>query len=385
MDLKSKEIRHGLIYIGTALLGIWVLMNQVAILMFLKLILSVISPFIWGLAMAFVFNAPMRNIENTLFKSKFFLSKLPKKTHRALSYLITLILITAVVTAVIFTVVPALTKTFIDFINAVPQAITDLENWIKREVKLETDIGLWLNSINFDWEVVKQNVITFAQNSVQSWLNSSLILASGVFNAFITLFIAFVFSIYVLLSKERLSAQIRSVLTAYVKPARIEKIYKVGRQANEIFSSFVYGQVVEAVIIGVIFFFVLNLLGFPYVILISTLIAFTALIPMVGALLALGIGMILVATVNPVQALWFFVVFQVTQQLENNLIYPYVVGKHIGLPAMWVLVAITIGGSLFGLLGIVLSIPVFTLGYVLFKEQVKERLDKQKQMTDQEV
>ena len=385
MDLKSKEIRHGLIYIGTALLGIWVLMNQVAILMFLKLILSVISPFIWGLAMAFVFNAPMRNIENTLFKSKFFLSKLPKKTHRALSYLITLILITAVVTAVIFTVVPALTKTFIDFINAVPQAITDLENWIKREVKLETDIGLWLNSINFDWEVVKQNVITFAQNSVQSWLNSSLILASGVFNAFITLFIAFVFSIYVLLSKERLSAQIRSVLTAYVKLARIEKIYKVGRQANEIFSSFVYGQVVEAVIIGVIFFFVLNLLGFPYVILISTLIAFTALIPMVGALLALGIGMILVATVNPVQALWFFVVFQVTQQLENNLIYPYVVGKHIGLPAMWVLVAITIGGSLFGLLGIVLSIPVFTLGYVLFKEQVKERLDKQKQMTDQEV
>lgn len=383
MDLKSKEIRHGLIYIGAALLGIWVLMNQVAILMFLKLILSVISPFIWGLAMAFVFNAPMRNIENTLFKSKFFLSKLPKKTHRALSYLITLILITAVVTAVIFTVVPALTKTFIDFINAVPQAITDLENWIKREVKLETDIGLWLNSINFDWEVVKQNVITFAQNSVQSWLNSSLILVSGVFNAFITLFIAFVFSIYVLLSKERLSAQIRSVLTAYVKPARIEKIYKVGRQANEIFSSFVYGQVVEAVIIGVIFFFVLNLLGFPYVILISTLIAFTALIPMVGALLALGIGMILVATVNPVQALWFFVVFQVTQQLENNLIYPYVVGKHIGLPAMWVLVAITIGGSLFGLLGIVLSIPVFTLGYVLFKEQVKERLDKQKQMTDQ--
>jgi predicted PurR-regulated permease PerM len=378
MNLKSKETRIGLIYISAALMGIWVLMNQASILAVLKLMLSVISPFIWGLAIAFVFNAPMRNIENTLFKSKFFLSKLPKKLHRILAYLITLTLITLVASAFIFTVVPALTKTFIDFINRVPQAITDLETWITREVKLQTEIGLWLNSIKFDWEVVKQNVITFAQNSVQSWLNSSLILVSGVFNAFITLFIAFVFSIYVLLGKERLLAQIDKIMKAYLNPERIESIYKVSRQANEIFSSFVYGQVVEAVIIGLIFFVVLNLLGFPYVILISTLVAFTALIPMVGALLALGIGMILIATVNPIQALWFFVVFQLTQQFENNLIYPYVVGKHIGLPAMWVLVAITIGGSLFGLLGIVLSIPVFTLGYVLFREQVNQRLQKRK-------
>lgn len=382
MNLKSKETRIGLIYIGAALLGIWVLMNQATILAILKLMVSVISPFIWGLAIAFIFNAPMRNIENTLFKSTFFLRRLPKKLHRVLSYLITLTLISLVASAFIFTVVPALTKTFIDFINRVPQAITDLETWITREVKLETDIGLWLNSINFDWEVVKQNVITFAQDSVQSWLNSSLILVSGLFNAFITLFIAFVFSIYVLLGKERLLAQIDKIFRAYLNPKRIESIYKVGRQANEIFSSFVYGQVVEAVIIGVIFFVVLNLLGFPYVILISTLVAFTALIPMVGALIALGIGMILIATVNPVQALWFFLVFQLTQQLENNLIYPYVVGKHIGLPAMWVLVAITIGGSLFGLLGIVLSIPVFTLGYVLFKEQVNDRLESKKAETN---
>ena len=378
MNLNSKDIRNGLIYIGAAFVGIWVLMNQATIVNLLKLIVSVLSPFIWGLALAFIFNAPMRNIENTLFKSKFFLSKLPKKTHRLLSYLITLTLISLVVSGFILTVVPALTKTFIDFINRVPQAITDLETWITREVKLETDIGLWLNSIKFDWEVVKQNVITFAQSSVQSWLNSSLILVSGVFNAFITLFIAFIFSIYVLMSKERLLDQIDKILTAFFKPSKITSIYKVGRQANEIFSSFVYGQVVEAVIIGVIFFIVLTLFGFPYVILISTLVAFTALIPMVGALIALGIGMILVATVNPVQALWFFVIFQVTQQFENNLIYPYVVGKHMGLPAMWVLVAITIGGSLFGLLGIILSIPFFTLGYVLFREQVYERIEKKK-------
>lgn len=379
MNLKSKEIRIGLIYIGMAFLGVWVLMNQAMILHLLGLTLSVFSPFITGLAIAFVFNAPMRHIEKALFQSKFFLGKLPKSSHRILSYLITLILITAVVAGFILAVVPALTKTIIDFINAVPQAITDLETWISQEVKLETDVGLWLKSINFDWEVVKQNIILFAQNSVEEWLNSSFNLVSGVFNTFISLTIAFVFSIYVLLSKERLSSQVNLVLRAFLSDSKQSTIYKVALQAQEIYSSFVYGQVIEAGIVGIIFFVVLSLLNYPYAILISTIIAFTALIPMVGALMGLGIGMILIATIDPIQALWFFVVFQVLQQLENNLIYPNVVGKKMGLPAIWVLVAITVGGSLFGVMGIVLSIPTFTLFYVLFKEQVALKVASKEQ------
>lgn len=378
MNLKSKELRHGLIYIGVGIAGVWVLMNQALILHGLSVMLTVISPFILGLAIAFVFNAPMRNIENGLFKNKTILSKVPASIQRILSYVITLALISLVVTAFIFSVVPALTRTIIDFINAVPQAIADFETWISREVTLETDVGLWLQSINFDWEVVKQNIILFAQSSVKGWLDSSFNLVSGVFNAFISLTIAFVFSVYVLLGKERLTAQKDKILKAYLSQTRIDSISKVSRQANEIFSSFVYGQVLEAVIIGVIFFIVLSLLQYPYTILISTVISFTALIPMVGALIGLFIGMILIATVNPTQALWFFLIFQLIQQFENNLIYPHVVGKKIGLPAIWVLTAITVGGSLFGLLGIILSIPTFTLFYVLFKERVNERIANQK-------
>lgn len=382
MNLKSKETRKGLIYIGVSALAIWILMNQAVIVHIFRLLLSVISPFLMGLAIAFVFNAPMRNIENRLFKSKFFLSKLPLKSHRLLSYLITLVLISTIVGGFVISIVPDLTKTIIDFINAVPQAITDLETWISREVSLETDVGLWLQSINFDWEVVKQNIILFAQNSVEGWLNSSFNVVSGVFSTFITLTIAFVFSIYVLLGKERLAAQIDKIFRAYLSEDKITSIYKVAGQANEIYSSFVYGQVIEAMIIGTIFFVVLSFLNYPYTILISTIIAFTALIPMVGAMIGLAIGMILIATLDPIQALWFFVIFQVIQQLENNLIYPYVVGKKIGLPAIWVLVAITIGGSLFGILGIILSIPTFTLGYVLFREQVNERLEKKPDLSD---
>jgi predicted PurR-regulated permease PerM len=340
----------------------------------LSLVFNVISPFILGCAIAFVFNAPMVHIEKALFNSGFFLKKLPKSSHRILSYLITLVMITLVLAGFIIAVVPSLTKTLIDFINAVPQAISDLETWISREVTLQTDVGLWLNSINFDWEVVKANILLFAENSVNSWLNSSLILVSGIFNTFITLTIAFVFSIYVLLSKESLAYQIKLILKAFMSPSKQATVYKVASQAQEIYSSFVYGQVVEAGIVGVIFFVVLTLLNYPYAILISTIIAFTALIPMVGAMIGMAVGMILIATIDPIQALWFFVVFQVLQQLENNLIYPNVVGKKIGLPAIWVLVAITIGGSLFGVLGIVLSIPTFTLFYVLFREQVSLRV-----------
>ncbi len=382
MNLKSKETRKGLIYIGVSALAIWILMNQAVIVHYFRLFLSVVSPFIMGLAIAFVFNAPMRNIENRLFKSKFFLSKLPVKSHRLLSYLLTLVLISTIVGAFVISVVPDLTRTIIDFINAVPKAITDLETWISREVTLETNVGLWLQSINFDWEVVKQNIILFAQNSVEGWLNSSFNLVSGVFSTFITLTIAFVFSIYVLLGKERLAAQVDKIMRAYLSENRIKLIYKVGHQANEIYSSFVYGQVIEAIIIGTIFFVVLSLLNYPYSILISTIIAFTALIPMVGAMIGLGIGMILIATLDPIQALWFFVIFQVIQQLENNLIYPVVVGKKVGLPAIWVLVTITIGGSLFGILGIIMSIPTFTLGYVLFREQVNERLERKPELSE---
>jgi predicted PurR-regulated permease PerM len=382
MNFKSKEVKTALIYIGLSFVAIMIIMNQAAILNIVKLMFSVFSPFILGLAIAFVFNAPMRNIEKRFFGLIPFINKLPASIRRIISYLVTLILITTVLSAFIISVVPALTATIIDFINAVPQAITDFETWIANQVTLETQVGLWLTSINFDWEVVKQNIILFTQSSVQSWLDSSFNIVSGVFSAFITLSIAYVFSIYVLLSKERLGDQIKLILKAYFSKAKVDDFMKVARQADEIYSSFVLGQVIEAGIIGIIFFVVLTLLNFPYTILISTIIAFTALIPIVGSLLAMVIGIILIATVSPIQAFWFFVIFQTIQNLENNFIYPHVVGKNVGLPAIWVLVAITIGGSLYGILGIILSIPTFSLFYVLFREHVTSRIEKQEKLSN---
>jgi predicted PurR-regulated permease PerM len=374
MNLKSKELRAGIIYITFAFFLVWVLMNQAVILAGLKLVLSILSPFILGLAIAFVFNAPMKHIERFLFVKPGVIIQVPKVLHRTIAYLITLILITGVVSGILFMVIPDLTKTIVDFINAVPQAVNDLEAWVMSQISLDTELGQWLESINFDFATVKANIITFAQDTVRSWFSASFNLVTGVFNTFISLFLAFVFSIYVLVSKERLQKQADMVAKAYLNPKQHNSLWRVARLANDIFSSFVFGQTVEALIVGVLFFVVLSLLNFPYVLLISTIIAFFSLIPVVGSMIAMTIGMILVATVDPIQALWFFVVYQVVQQLEGNFIYPHVVGKGVGLPAMWVLFAITVGGSLWGVVGILLSIPTLSLMYVLFKEHVKERV-----------
>ena len=374
MNLKSKELRAGIIYITFAFFLVWVLMNQAVILNGLKLVLSILNPFIVGLAIAFVFNAPMKHIERFLFEKPGVLIHAPKVLHRPVAYLLTLVLISSVVGGIMVIVVPDLTKTIVDFINAVPQAVNDLEAWVMTQISLDTELGQWLESINFDFATVKANIITFAQDTVRSWFNASFNLVTGVFNTFISLFLAYVFSIYVLMSKERLKKQAALIAKAYLSPKQHDNLFRVARLANDIFSSFVFGQTVEALIVGVLFFIVLSLLGFQYVLLISTIIAFFALIPVVGSMIAMGIGMILVATVDPIQALWFFVVYQVVQQLEGNFIYPHVVGKGVGLPAMWVLFAITVGGSLWGVVGILLSIPLLSLMYVLFKEHVKARV-----------
>jgi predicted PurR-regulated permease PerM len=379
MNLKSKELRAGLLYITFGFFMVWILMNQAVILASLKQFLSILSPFILGLAIAFVFNAPMKAIERFLFEKPGVLIQLPKMLHRPLAYLITLILISGVVAGILLTVIPDLTKTIVDFINAVPQAVNDLEAWVMTQISLDTELGQWLESINFDFATVKASIITFAQDTVRSWFNASFNLVTGVFNTFIQLFLAFVFSIYVLMSKDRLKSQSDLIAQAYLTPKQHANVWRVTRLANDIFSSFVFGQTVEALIVGVLFFIVLTLLGFPYVLLISTIIAFFALIPVVGSMIAMTIGMILVATTDPIQALWFFVVYQVVQQLEGNFIYPYVVGKGVGLPAMWVLFAITVGGSLWGVIGILLSIPTLSLMYVLFKENVKERVALKKE------
>ena len=194
----------------------------------------------------------------------------------------------------------------------------------------------------------------------------------------VTFFIALVFACYVLLQKEKLSVQVKKLMTAFMPEDWKNIVLAFASVTHKTFSNFLAGQCLEAVILGIMFFIVMTIMGMPYALLISVLIAFTALIPMVGAFIGCGVGVFLIFMVNPTKALIFVIVFLVLQQIEGNFIYPYVVGNSVGLPSIWVLVAVSVGGSLMGLVGMLIFIPLVSVIYTLLKGIVNRRLGLKK-------
>ena len=228
--------------------------------------------------------------------------------------------------------------------------------------------------LNIDWSSLADSIVTFVQNFAAGVVSSGVGIFSGIVSGVVTFVIAFTFSIYVLFQKERLARQAKQILYAVFPEKITEKILSVAALSNQVFSSFLSGQCVEAVILGTLFVITMSILGMPYAMLTGIVIAITALIPIFGAFIGCVIGMLLIVMVNPVQAVWFLVLFLVLQQIEGNLIYPHVVGNSVGLPSIWVLVAVTVGGNMFGILGILVFIPLCSVLYALFAMFVKKRL-----------
>ena len=228
--------------------------------------------------------------------------------------------------------------------------------------------------LNTDWSSLADSIVTFVQNFAAGVVSSGVGIFSGIVSGVVTFVIAFTFSIYVLFQKERLARQAKQILYAVFPEKATEKILSVAALSNQVFSSFLSGQCVEAVILGTLFVITMSILGMPYAMLTGIVIAITALIPIFGAFIGCVIGMLLIVMVDPVQAVWFLVLFLVLQQIEGNLIYPHVVGSSVGLPSIWVLVAVTVGGNMFGILGILVFIPLCSVLYALFAMFVKKRL-----------
>jgi predicted PurR-regulated permease PerM len=378
MNYKSNQMKQGMLLIAFFIGMLWISQHVELIISTLSRAILILSPFLTGFAMAFLLNAPMMRIEGLMFKAKSPLLVIPKKFRRILSYLITLILVLIVIGFIFQIIIPELTKTIITFINNLPAAFDDLQVWANTNLGPNTPAGDFLTRINFDWVKFREAVISFVNNSWQAWLNSSLGLIKSVFSAFFAFILSFMFSVYALLNKEMLLSQIKRLCLA-VFPEHISNwIFRITNMADEIFSRFVFGQVTEAFIVGIMFFIGLTIFGFPYALLISVIITVTSLVPILGAIISQTIGVLLIMTVNPVQALWFWIFYQVLQQFESNFVYPMVVGKSIGLPAIWILVAITIGVNLMGIVGILISIPIASLCYALLREWVNYRIEKKK-------
>jgi predicted PurR-regulated permease PerM len=377
MNFKSSQMKQGMLLITFFIGMYWVAQHVPLIISTVTRAIIIISPFLTGFALAFLMNAPMMRIEGFVFQAKSPLLVIPKKFRRILSYLLTLVLVIFIFAFIFQIIIPEVTKTIITFINTLPSAFDDFQVWATTHLGPNTPIGDFLTRINFDWNQFSQSVISFVNNSWQAWLNSSLGMLKTILSAFFAFILSFMFSAYALLNKETILNQIKRLTLAMFPKKTSDWIFRISAMADEIFSRFVFGQVTEAFIVGIMFFIGLTLFRFPYALLISVIISVTSLVPILGAIVSQTVGVLLIMTVSPIQALWFWIFYQLLQQFESNVMYPMVVGKSVGLPAIWILVSITIGANLMGFVGILISIPIASLCYALLREWVDYRL-KQK-------
>lgn len=369
MELNRDNIRkiRGLIVftVGAVVVGI----NYQKILVLAGDCVSMISPFLLGGAIAFVLNVPMRAIETHTPLKKM------KKFRRPMCLVLSVAAVAGVLLLVIFVVGPELVSTLIGLQKSIPVFFEKIRHQAEDVFARNPGIVMYIEQIEVNWEQVGKDIVGFLSSGAGSMVASTVSAAMSIVSGVANFCIGFVFAVYVLLQKETLARQIKRLLRAYLPRKLCRRIVKVAVLTEKTFSNFLAGQCVEAVILGTMFFVTLTVMRLPYALLIGVLIAFTALIPIFGAFVGCGVGAFLILMVSPVQALVFMVVFQILQQIEGNLIYPHVVGGSVGLPSIWVLVAVTVGGSAMGVLGMLVFIPLCSVLYTLLREAVGARLE----------
>ena len=377
MELNNenmKKIRHLIVFTALIILCFW---KYTIVFQAVKFVIGVVFPFILGGAIAFVFNVPMHFIENRLIQEKWKEKyKIVRKTARPVSLVLTIIFVIGIVGGVLFGVLPQLTGTIAKLGYSIQTFIPKVQEWANDWFHNNKEVMAYVNQLEFNWDKVIEVAVDWVSNGAGNIVESGVTAAVNIVSGFATFFIAFVFACYILLQKEKLGVQAKKVLFAFVQKGRAEAAIEVCSLTYRTFSNFLTGQCMEAVILGTMFVIAMSIFKMPYAWLIGILIAFTALIPIFGAFIGCAVGTFLIFMIHPIQALWFIVLFLVLQQIEGNLIYPHVVGNSVGLPSIWVLAAVSIGGSLMGVVGMLIFIPIVSVLYALFREIVYLKLKK---------
>ena len=339
-------------------------------------LLGILAPFLLGGALAFVLNVPMRAIERHLLQN----SRRGAKLRRPLALVLTLLAVLGVLALASLVIGPGIADAVMSIIREIPAAFDRLQkqlNGLAESLAAYLPmIQEWLAGVNIDWESLSRRVLEYAQALGSGIVSSGGGFIGGVVSGVSTFVIGLIFSFYILLQKEKLSRHGRQVIYGLRPLRQADRTLEILRLASRTFSSFLSGQCLEACILGTLFAVAMTIFRMPYALLVGVLIALTALIPIVGAFIGCAVGALLIAIDDPWKALWFIVLFLVLQQIEGNLIYPHVVGSSVGLPSIWVLAAVTLGGSLMGITGMLFFIPLCSVLYALFRSYVKERLAK---------
>lgn len=377
MELNRKNITKLLLVVTAVILIYQVSDNLSSIWKFIGQCLQLLFPFILGFGLAFIFNVPMRFYERQMVRICREGSFLYKK-RRVISFLLMLFTMLGILLLVALLVIPQLTVTISQVVEQVPKFNKSMAQWFRT---LHTKIPQLKNAIgNLEqgWDVLGKALQKVDGGQLAGMFSSTVGIISGVVNGVVTFFIAFVFACYVLFQKETLSQQCKKGLFAFFSEKTADRLIQMARMADETFSNFLVGQCTEAVILGLMFVVVMSILGLPYSVMIGVLIAVMSLIPIVGAFIGCFVGAFLILMVDPMQAVVFVAVFLILQQIEGNLIYPHVVGNSVGLPSLWVLFAVTIGGNLMGVAGMIIGIPVVSMLYTMLSRFVNVRLVSKK-------
>lgn len=339
-------------------------------------------PLFLGVIMAYVINILMSFYEAHYFTKVN--KKWVSKSRRIVCIILALLTVVAIVALVVMIVLPELLSSIELLLKEVPVVLSNAYEWVINNEDIKPFLDPELLNARIDWQDMVKKVIDFVISGAGGVMNSAISLASSVFSVLTQVIIGFIFALYMLLGKEQLLEQINKLMTVYLKKKVRNKVYYVAKIANDTFHSFIVGQCTEAVILGCLCALGMIIFRFPYAGMTGAVIGISALIPVAGAYIGAGVGAFMICTESPMKALFFLIYIVILQQLENNLIYPKVVGSSIGLPGIWVLASVTIGGSIMGVAGMLFGVPGAAVIYKLLRNDINEKIDKKDKAFEKE-
>lgn len=378
MNLDRNNVKKILGLIAFAVLLYVGLQNTKLVGSVLRYVLGLLTPFLIGGCIAFILNVPLRFFEKNLFTGpKATKNKRLIKMKRVCSIVLTLLVVIGVIAIVLFMVLPELYNSIAAIGKELTAARARVPEWLDQIGQavpmFEKEIAsLKISWQEIDWKGIGTMLVDFLRNS--SFLSDTFNFASSALSGVANAFIGLIFAIYILMQKENLGRQFRRLFYSFFPEKHVDRFLEVCHLTSSSFSSFLSGQCLEAFILGLMFFIAMSIFSMPYALMVAVLIGVTALIPIFGAFIGCFVGVLLIFIISPIQSLWFLVLFLVLQQVEGNFIYPRVVGGSVGLPSIWVLAAVTFGASMAGIIGMLFSIPLFSVIYTLLRETVRQRV-----------
>ncbi|MBS6024552.1 AI-2E family transporter [Paeniclostridium sordellii] len=371
--MKDFKMKNQILISTYIVVLAFLLLNINSVLKILGQSLSVFKPFIIGIAIAFLINIPMKCFEKRLITPLLKKSRLKnsKIFARILSLLLTLIILFVLISSFVNFVIPQLVKSTSSLVSGVPQYIDTLQSYATNyfsHIKLSDSMH---TNILSGMEKLSNFVVKFANYFISNILGITFSITSAITN----FLIGFIIAIYILLSKEKLLIQCKKVTYAFLSEKNANRAIDVSHLVCHKFSRFIAGQCTDGVILGTLCFIGMSIFKMPYALLVSTLIAIADLIPIFGTFIGTAIAAFIIFMVKPITALYFIIMIVVIQQIEGNLVYPFVVGNSIGLSSFWILVPIFVGSSTFGVLGIIIGVPLFSVIYTLASGYINKRLE----------